>query len=61
MSEVLVGQVLTAGQGQNPARQAAMLAGIPKETPSTSVNMLCGSGKGSSTCFDPAHGVWYMF
>ena len=45
VSEVLVGQVLTAGQGQNPARQAAMLAGIPREVPSTSVNMLCGSGK----------------
>ena len=44
VSEVLIGQVLTAGAGQNPARQAAMKAGIPKEVPSTSVNMLCGSG-----------------
>ena len=44
VSEVLIGQVLTAGAGQNPARQAAMKAGIPKEIPSTSVNMLCGSG-----------------
>lgn len=44
VSEVLVGQALTACQGQNPARQASMLAGIPKEVPSTSVNMLCGSG-----------------
>ena len=32
------------GSGQNPARQAAMRAGIPQEVPSTSVNMLCGSG-----------------
>ena len=44
VSEALVGQSLTACQGQNPARQASMLAGIPKEVPSTSVNMLCGSG-----------------
>ena len=44
VSEVLMGQVLTAGAGQNPARQAAMKAGIPKEIPSTGVNMLCGSG-----------------
>ena len=41
---MLVGQILTAAQGQNPARQAAMLSGIPKEVPSTSINMLCGSG-----------------
>ncbi len=44
VSEVLMGQVLTAAGGQNPARQAAMKAGIPKEVPSTSLNMLCGSG-----------------
>ncbi|MGH6784222.1 MAG: acetyl-CoA C-acetyltransferase, partial [Sphingomicrobium sp.] len=37
-------QVLTAGQGQNPARQAAMAAGIPKEVPSWSLNQVCGSG-----------------
>ena len=49
VSEVLIGQVLTAGQGQNPARQAAMNAGIPQEVPSTTVNMLCGSGKTSQT------------
>lgn len=42
--EVLIGQILTAGQGQGPARQAAMKAGIPKEVPATGVNMLCGSG-----------------
>ena len=35
---------LTIGAGQNPARQAAMSAGVPKEVPSTSINMLCGSG-----------------
>lgn len=44
VSEVFMGQVLTAGGGQNPARQAAMKAGVPKEVPSTSLNMLCGSG-----------------
>eukprot|EP00124_Ichthyophonus_hoferi_P002974 Ihof_evm7s230 gene=Ihof_evmTU7s230 len=44
VSEVILGQVFTAGQGQNPARQAAMKAGIPIEVPAYSVNMLCGSG-----------------
>ncbi|HEX4679799.1 MAG TPA: acetyl-CoA C-acetyltransferase [Gaiellaceae bacterium] len=44
IDEVVLGCVLQAGLGQNPARQAAMLAGIPKETPSTTVNMVCGSG-----------------
>src|SRR6202163_2637572 len=44
VSEVIMGQILTAGQGQNPARQASIAAGIPVETPAWSVNMLCGSG-----------------
>jgi acetyl-CoA C-acetyltransferase len=44
VDEVLLGCVLQAGLGQNPARQAALAAGIPKETPATTVNMLCGSG-----------------
>ncbi|MCW2963185.1 MAG: acetyl-CoA C-acetyltransferase [Actinomycetia bacterium] len=44
IDEVVFGCVLQAGLGQNPARQAAMLAGIPKEVPSTTVNMVCGSG-----------------
>lgn len=44
VSEVIMGQVLTAGQGQNPARQAAMSAGVPKEVPAWGVNQLCGSG-----------------
>ncbi len=44
VSEVILGQVLTAGLGQNPARQAAMAAGIPKEIPSWSLNQVCGSG-----------------
>ncbi|XP_071493070.1 acetyl-CoA acetyltransferase, cytosolic-like [Diadema antillarum] len=44
VSEVFMGQVFTAGQGQNPARQASVNAGIPVEVPATSVNMLCGSG-----------------
>ncbi|MBA3668352.1 MAG: acetyl-CoA C-acetyltransferase [Sphingomonas sp.] len=44
VSEVILGQVLTAGQGQNPARQAAMAAGIPQEVPSWSLNQVCGSG-----------------
>ena len=44
MDEVILGQVLTAGEGQNPARQAAMAAGCPQETTAFSVNQLCGSG-----------------
>ncbi|XP_072019003.1 acetyl-CoA acetyltransferase, cytosolic-like [Amphiura filiformis] len=44
VSEVILGQVLTAGQGQNPARQASVHAGIPHSVPSTTVNMVCGSG-----------------
>ena len=44
VSEVIMGQALTAAQGQNPSRQASMEAGLPKEVPATSVNMLCGSG-----------------
>src|SRR5258706_16041415 len=44
VSEVIFGQVLTAAQGQNPARQAAMAAGVPKEIPAWGVNQVCGSG-----------------
>src|SRR6476619_565524 len=44
VDEVMLGCVLQAGLGQNPARQAAMGAGIPKEVPATTINMLCGSG-----------------
>ena len=44
VSEVIIGQILTAGQGQNPARQASIAAGIPVESPAWGVNQLCGSG-----------------
>jgi acetyl-CoA C-acetyltransferase len=44
VSEVIMGQILTAAQGQNPARQAAIAAGIPVESPGWIVNQLCGSG-----------------
>ncbi len=44
VSEVIMGQILTAGQGQNPARQAAVAAGIPVQSPAWGVNQLCGSG-----------------
>ncbi len=44
VSEVIMGQILQAGQGQGPARQASVNAGIPVEVPAWSVNMLCGSG-----------------
>ena len=44
VSEVILGQVLTAGHGQNPARQASIAAGIAVETPAYGVNQVCGSG-----------------
>jgi acetyl-CoA C-acetyltransferase len=44
VSEVILGQILSAAQGQNPARQAAINAGIPVEVPAWGVNQLCGSG-----------------
>lgn len=44
VDEVILGQVLTAGEGQNPARQAAMKAGIPQEATAFGLNQLCGSG-----------------
>jgi acetyl-CoA C-acetyltransferase len=44
VSEVIMGQILTAGQGQNPARQASIAAGVPVESPAWGVNQLCGSG-----------------
>ncbi|WP_322988481.1 acetyl-CoA C-acetyltransferase [Hoeflea sp.] len=44
VDEVIMGQVLPAGEGQNPARQAAMAAGIPPETTAWGLNQLCGSG-----------------
>jgi len=44
VDEVIMGQVLTAGTGQNPARQAAMAAGLPHTTPALTINKVCGSG-----------------
>src|SRR5690349_4848839 len=44
IGEVIMGQVLAAGAGQNPARQAMMKAGIAKETPALTINAVCGSG-----------------
>jgi acetyl-CoA C-acetyltransferase len=44
VTEVILGQILTAAQGQNPARQAAMAAGVPKEKTAWGLNQLCGSG-----------------
>ncbi|MFN9726415.1 acetyl-CoA C-acetyltransferase [Acidovorax sp.] len=44
VGEVIMGQVLTAGVGQNPARQASMKAGVAKETPALTINAVCGSG-----------------
>jgi acetyl-CoA C-acetyltransferase len=44
VNEVIMGQILTAGEGQNPARQASIGAGIPVEAPAWGVNQLCGSG-----------------
>ena len=44
LDEIIMGQVLTGGSGQNPARQAAIKSGIPKEKPAFIVNQVCGSG-----------------
>ena len=44
VAEVVMGQILAAGEGMNPARQASMAAGVPKEVPSYGVNQVCGSG-----------------
>ncbi len=44
VSEVILGQILSAGQGQNPARQASINSGVPVEVPAWGVNQLCGSG-----------------
>ena len=44
VDEVILGQVLAAGSGQNPARQAAIAAGIPESVPSYTINKVCGSG-----------------
>ena len=44
VGEVIMGQVLAAGVGQNPARQSLMKAGVPKEVPGLTINAVCGSG-----------------
>src|SRR6476660_6434222 len=44
VGEVIMGQVLAAGSGQNPARQALLKAGLPKEVPGLTINAVCGSG-----------------
>lgn len=44
IDEVIFGQVLTAGCGQNPARQTALRAGLPVTTPAVTLNLVCGSG-----------------
>jgi acetyl-CoA C-acetyltransferase len=44
VDEVILGQVLTAGSGQNPARQSALEAGLPETTPAMTINKVCGSG-----------------
>jgi acetyl-CoA C-acetyltransferase len=44
IGEVIMGQVLAAGSGQNPARQALIKSGVPKETPALTINAVCGSG-----------------
>ena len=44
IDEIIMGQVLTGGAGQNPARQAAIKSGVPKEKPAYIVNQVCGSG-----------------
>src|SRR5271168_1234995 len=56
ISEVLMGCVLAAGQGQAPARQAALGAGLPNSVPCATVNKMCGSGmKTVMTAYDALH------
>lgn len=50
VDEVLLGHVLTGGQGQNPARQASIMAGLPITVPASSVQMVCGSGLKAVAC-----------
>src|SRR6186997_852850 len=63
VSEVIMGQILTAGQGQNPARQASIAAGIPVESPAWGVNQLCGSGMRAVELVDTMikDGLWDAF
>ncbi len=58
VSEVIMGQILTAGEGQNPGRQASIGAGIPVETPAWQVNMLCGSGAAFGRLGLSGHRQW---
>jgi len=44
IGEIILGQVLAAGSGQNPARQALIKSGVAKETPALTINAVCGSG-----------------
>ena len=55
VSETILGQVLTAGQGQNPARQAHIAAGLPQESAAWSLNQVCGSGLQGRRARRPAH------
>ena len=57
VSETILGQVLTAGQGQNPARQAHIKAGLPKEASAWSINQVCGSGLRAVALGGAAHPV----
>ena len=55
VSEVIMGNVLQAGEGQAPARQAAIFAGIPKSVPALTINKVCGSGmKPSCSAINPS-------
>src|ERR687895_354073 len=58
VSEVIMGQVLTAGVGQNPARQAAIKAGLPEMIPSMTINKVCGSGLKAAMLGD---GLWDVY
>ena len=58
VDEVIMGQVLTGGTGQNPARQSSIKAGLPKEKPAYVVNQVCGSGLRSvASAFQSIHRV----
>ncbi len=65
VDEVILGQVLTTGCGQNPARQTALTAGLSETTPAITINLVCGSGLAAvnhealwqSPAYHPTHGI----
>ena len=58
VSDVILGQVLTAGQGQNPARQTAITSGLPETSTALTINQVCGSGPARRRTGYAIHQMW---